>query len=216
VSMRAAAVVAMAIVAMIIGYTATAVPGPVTHIHPVTTDRERCVAPMGSSFLQFSAYQARTPQTRYCKQIPEVGPATIVIDQGDADLRDMTTDVRIIKDVYGAAAAAERTEMSHDAVVASTVLDPLTERHVPPEVYPTGIIEFAHTFTSPGPYLVMVTAKNDHGQVFVSEFPFRVGPAGYGGVLLWGGAAGALVVASLLLAWKYGVFRRLLARGGRR
>jgi hypothetical protein len=98
-------------------------------------------------------------------------------------------------------------------VVAPEALDPVTEKHLPPNLYPTGIIEFVHRFTSPGRYLAMVTAKNDHGQVFVSEFPFRVGQSGHATLLLWGGLATALIAAVLLLAWYRGL-HRLWSRKG--
>jgi hypothetical protein len=212
VNIRVWGVVALAVALPAFGYVVSAVPRPVTHgSHVVASDREKCVAPIGPSFVQFSVYRAGEPSARYCKEIPEVGLATIVIDQGDAELREMTTDVRIIKDVGGGAGTAELTS---EAIVAPEALDPVTEKHVLPERYPTGIIEFAHRFTSPGLYHAMVTAKNDHGQVFVSEFPFRVGPSGRAAILLWGGVAAAFIAAALALVWNQAVLQRLWSRRG--
>ncbi len=211
-SIRAWGVVVLAVVLIAIAYVTTVVPRPVTHGHHASaSDREKCVARIGPSFVQFSVYQPGEPRARYCKDIPEVGPATIVIDQGDTELREMTTDVRIIREVGG---GPELAQLADDAVVASEVLDPFTEKHVAPERYPTGIIEFAHRFTSPGLYHAMVTARNDHGQVFVSEFPFRVGQSGRTTVLLWGGVALAFIAAAMALAWKYADLARLWSHRG--
>lgn len=214
-SVRALGVVLLAIALVAITYAATTVPTPVAHGRGrVATSQEKCVAGLGSSFVQFSVYRAREPAARYCTEIPDVGSATIVIDQADAELREMTTDVRILKDGDGGAGAAGATGLSSDAVIAPEALDPVTEKHLLPKAYPTGIIEFEHEFTSPGEYHAMVTAKNDHGQVFVSDFPFRVGQSGHGRLLLWGGSAAAFIAGALLLAWKLGALQRLWSRGG--
>jgi hypothetical protein len=208
-------VVLLSITILAVTYVATTVPTPVAHGRAsAASDQENCMARIGPSFVQFSVYQARAPRARYCKDVPDVGLATIVIDQADAELREMTTDVRIIKDIGGGAGVVGATELSSDAVVAPEALDPVTEKHLLPKLYPTGIIEFAHTFTSPGRYLAMVTAKNEHGQVFVSEFPFRVGQSGHAAFLLWGGSATAFIAAIVLLAWNRGRLHRLWPRKG--
>lgn len=214
-SVRALGVVLLSITVLAVTYVATAVPTPVAHGRAMAaSDQEKCMARIGPSFVQFSVYQARAPRARYCKEVPDVGLATIVIDQADAELREMTTDVRIIRDIGGGAGVVGASELSSDAVVAPEALDPVTEKHLPPNLYPTGIIEFVHRFTSPGQYLAMVTAKNDHGQVFVSEFPFRVGQSGHTRLLLWGGLATAFIAAVLLLAWYRGLLHRLWSRNG--
>lgn len=208
-SVRALGVVLLAVTLLAIGYAASNVPPPVAHGRAIPPpNQEKCAAQLGPSLVQFSVYQARDPRARYCTEIPDVGTATIVIDQADAELRDMTTDVRIIKHIDGNVGAAGLTTLSSDSVVAPEVLDPFTEAHLPPKLYPTGIIQFVHTFTTPGQYHAMVTVKNDHGQVYVSDFPFRVGPTGHATVLLWGGLAAALVAAAFLAAWRYGLLKR--------
>jgi len=214
VRIRALGVVLLAIALLAIAYAATVVPTPVAHGRgAMGSAQAKCVAPIGPSFLQFTAYQAREPRARYCKEIPEVGLATIVIDQPDAELREMTTDVRIIKDIGAGAGAAGTNELSSDAVLAPEALDPITEQHVPPKLYPTGIIELVHQFTSPGQYHALVTVRNDHGQVYVSEFSFHVGHSGHAALLLWGGAATASIGLALLLAWYSGAFGRFWSRG---
>jgi hypothetical protein len=209
VSIRAIGVVLLAVSLLAVAYVVAGVPTQTAHGRAIGgADHEKCSASIGPSFVQFSVYQARDPRARYCKEIPEVGPATIVIDQSGAELREMTTDVRIIKDSGDTAGILGTGEFSSEAVVAPEVLDPITEKHVLPRLYPTGIIQFVHEFTSPGNYLAMVTAKNDHGQVFVSEFPFRVGQS-RGWLLVWGGSAAAFVVAAVLFAFNRGVFPKL-------
>lgn len=209
-SIRSSSVVLLAIALLAITYAGTTAAPPTAHSHAgMTSGREKCVARIGPSFVQFSVYQAREPRARYCMEIPDVGPATIVIDQGDAQLRDMMTDVRIVRDIGGGA------ELSSDAVVAPEALDVVTEKHLLPAIYPTGIIELVHRFTSPGRYHMLVTVKNEHGQIYVSDFPFQVGQSGRGALLLWGGIATAFIGAALWFAWKSGVLQRAWSRIGR-
>lgn len=220
---RPLAAVLTAVTFVAITYAATTVVPPVAHggilVGPQVTHRHfaaapslvKCAARLGPSFVQFSVYQAHEPRARYCKDVPDVGMATIVIDQGDTELRGMATDVRIIKDIGGAAGV---TELLSDAADAPEALDPYTVEHVLPRLYPAGIIEFVHRFDDPGQFHAVVTVKNDHGQVYVAEFPFSVGQSGHGMLLLWGGSATALIAAALFLAWKYEILQRVRARIG--
>jgi hypothetical protein len=167
-------------------------------------DKQPCVLQIGETFMQFSAYQAQSPGMRYCNEIPDVGPATIVLDQADSDLRQMATDIRIIRNMDEGTADGLLT----DAAMVAQALDPITETHILPRTYPTGIIELNHTFTSPGQYHAIVIAKNDHGQVYVSQFPFVVGkPSTRLTAIL--GLTTALAAAGVLILWVYARRRRL-------
>ena len=59
--------------------------------------------------------------------------------------------------------------------LSSGNLDAVTEEHLAPKRYPTGTINFQHTFQNPGKFIGIVTVKNEHGQIYVSQFPFSVG-----------------------------------------
>ena len=63
-----------------------------------------------------------------------------------------------------------------DAELASKeVLDPVTINYLPPRKYPTGTLTFQHTFPEKGKFIGIVTLQNEHGQTYVSQFPFAVG-----------------------------------------
>jgi len=161
-------------------------------------DRDRCMLRVGPDVMQFTLYQLQRAPTGVCKDIPALGPAVIVLDYVDPELRGMTTDVRIVKDAAGDASLAG---MLSEARVAPEALDPITEKHLPTNLYPTGIIKFEHTFTSAGGYHGIVTVKNDHGQIYVSQFPFSVGQTDKRTLLAYGLFA-APIVAGFLFYWR--------------
>jgi hypothetical protein len=74
---------------------------------------------------------------------------------------------------------------------------------VPPKKYPTGTLTFEHTFPETGKFIGIVTVENDHGQKYVSQFPFSVGQP-------FGQSIGLYIVMVALLAggivgiWYYG------------
>lgn len=170
----------------------------VAQAHRVSVNRDICVLRIGPDVMQFTAYQPQDADAKFCKDIPEVGPATIVLDYVDAELRDMTTDIRIVKDLGGDGGAPELVNMLSDAVVAPEALDALTEKHLPPKLYPSGTINFQHIFTGPGKYHAIVTVRNEHGQTYVSEFPLSVGRAREKALIAYGLAA-TTVLAGVFL-----------------
>jgi hypothetical protein len=63
-----------------------------------------------------------------------------------------------------------------DTELANKVaLDAVSIAYFPPKKYPTGTLTFEHTFPENGKFIGIVTVENDHGQKFVSQFPFAVG-----------------------------------------
>jgi len=174
-------------------------------------DRDFCVVRVGPNAMHFTAYQphfgARRPQeaqVEFCKDIPDVGPVLIVLDYVDMELRNMTTDIRLIREVDGQTGASELPAILNDAQMAPEALDPVTEKHLPSRLYPTGIIKFEHTFTSAGKYFGIVTVKNDHGQIYVSQFPFSVGQTYKRTILAYGLFAAPVVIGFFFYFWKFG------------
>lgn len=165
--------------------------------HRASMNRDVCFLGVGPDVMQFTAYQPQNEGTKFCKDIPEVGPAIIVLDYVDPELRDMTTDIRIVKDVDGGGASGLATMLS-DAVVAPGALDPVTEEHLPPKLYPSGTINFQHNFANPGKYHAIVTVRNEHGQTYVSEFPLSVGRARERTLLAYGLAMMGVVAGVFL------------------
>jgi hypothetical protein len=139
----------------------------------VSLDKDRCVLRIGSDLMHFTGYQPNQTQQEFCEDIPVVGPTVIVLDAIDTELRDMTTEIRVIKDTVGGIVA--KTPVLADYELSSENLDPLTVSHLPAKRYPSGTVNFEHVFTEAGRYIGIVTVRNDHGQVYVSQFPFSVG-----------------------------------------
>ncbi|MGH9677069.1 MAG: hypothetical protein ACRD36_08200, partial [Candidatus Acidiferrum sp.] len=127
----------------------------------------------------------------------------VVLDMQDSELRDMLTDIRIIRD-EGNHTTMNGLPFLTDAELGSPqVLDPVTITHVLPKTYPTGTLTFAHTFPEKGKFIGIVTVKNAHGQTYVSQFPFSVG-VGFGKSI---GIYVSMVVAlaaALYLLWHLG------------
>ncbi len=161
----------------------------------------KCVLRIGPDLIHVTAYQAHDPRAEFCKDIPNIGPVTIVLDYVDAELRNMMADIRVIKDVGGGNNSGAQNVLN-DAEVAPEALDPVTETHLPAQRYPTGTINFQHTFTSAGAYQGIVTVKNEHGQIYVSQFLFSVGQARKGAVVFYGLIAAPIIVG-VLLYWIY-------------
>ncbi|WP_051335577.1 hypothetical protein [Methylocapsa acidiphila] len=162
----------------------------------------KCVVRVGPDLIHVTAYQAHDPRAEFCKDIPYTGPVTIVLDYVDAELRGMMTDIRVIKDVGGGSDASGAPQILDEAQVAPEALDPVTEAHLPGRLYPTGTISFQHVFTTAGKYQGIVTVKNDHGQVYVSQFPFSVGHGRRGAIMFYGMIATS-IVGGAVVYWLY-------------
>ena len=85
----------------------------------------------------------------------------------------------------------------------------MTITHVLPKKYPTGTLTFEHTFPETGKFIGIVTVKSEHGQTYVSQFPFSVGK-GFGNSI---GIYASLVVvlaAGVFLIWHLGRKKKLV------
>src|SRR3982074_2379775 len=97
--------------------------------------------------LQVSVYQSGATEDS-CKDIPSPGPALITISSASKELRDMTTEVRIVRGGEG------------DSPAVSGNLDPVTLAYLPPKNYPRGVITLMANFDNPGKYAVLVTVRD--------------------------------------------------------
>jgi hypothetical protein len=133
----------------------------------------RCVLRIGPDLMYFTGYQPQSSREEFCDDIPTVGQTVVQ----DTELRDMLTEVRIIKDL-GTHARRNGLPVLTDAERASPeVLDPVTIAYVPAKKYPTGTLNFAHTFPEIGKFIGIVTVKNRHGQTYVSQYHLQWGNA---------------------------------------
>jgi hypothetical protein len=157
----------------------------------VSVQDNRCLMKIGPYEMNFTGYQPQKSYSQYCDDVPDAGRTVIVLDvqQTDSstnivgtansnDLRDMAIDMRVLRNVGQA---------SDDVDVEKN-----TEVYVAPKKYPQGSLHFEHDFAK-GNYIGLVTATNDHGQVFVSRFPFAVGEVNTQILIIYGLAAVFLI-----------------------
>lgn len=121
----------------------------------------RCKLFIGPDTMNFTGYLPEASKNEFCEDIPSTGPMIMVLDAEEAELRDMKIELRIVKDVGGAAADDEN-------------LDAITVAYKPPMNYPSGTVNFEHNFNEGGYFVGIVTVLGDHGERWVSRFPFSV------------------------------------------
>ncbi len=161
----------------------------------------RCVLRIGPDIMFFTGYQPQNSRGEFCDDIPSVGLTVVALDMQENELRDMLTEIRIIRD-DGTHTRMNGLPILTDAELASKeVLDPVTISYVPLKKYPTGTLTFQHTFPENGKFIGIVTVKNEHGQTYVSQFPFAVGQPFAKSVVLY------LVLVGLLGVGVYGIWR---------
>ncbi len=122
----------------------------------------RCRLFIGPDIMNFTGYLPDASKVEFCEDIPATGHVIVALDDVEDELRDMKVEVRIVRDVGGATREGEN-------------LDAVTVAYVEPRYYRTGTINFEHTFDEPGYFVGIVTATGDHGERWVSRFPFSVG-----------------------------------------
>jgi hypothetical protein len=142
----------------------------------VSVDAGQCIMKIGPETMSFTGYQPLKSRETFCDDIPDVGPTIIVLDAqvksqaqesldaipGKIDLRDMTLEIRILRNV-GQTDDKENEEAN-------------TEVYVAPKKYKTGTLNFEYNFAKEGKYIGLVKARSDDGsKEYVSRFPFSVG-----------------------------------------
>ena len=163
----------------------------------------RCVLRIGPDIMFFTGYQPQSSRDEFCDDIPSIGQTVVALDMQDTELRNMLTEIRIIKD-DGTHTRMNGLPFLTDAELANkSALDSVSINYVSPKKYPTGTLTFEHTFPETGKFIGIVTVENDHGQKYVSQFPFSVGQP-------FGQSIGLYIVMVALLAggvvgiWYYG------------
>jgi hypothetical protein len=175
----------------------------------VRVDKDRCVLKIGPDTMHFTGYQPLDTREEFCEDIPAVGPTIIVLDYEEPELREMTAEIRVIKDDGAHAGITGMPGILSDVELSSGNLNSVTEEYLAPKRYPTGTINFAHTFTSAGKFIGIVTMKNSHGQIYVSQFPFSVGRSWVKSAPLYGLLI-VVVSGSFLLYWKFGDHKNVI------
>jgi hypothetical protein len=150
----------------------------------LSMDKDYCKLRVGPHLMHFTGFQPEGDYSReFCEDIPAIGPTIIVLDFIDDNLRDMPTEVRIIKATGGEAD-----------------LDQATVFYLPPKVYSTGSLALDYTFVDAGNYVGLVTV-GDGDHKMVARFPFAVASSNRLRNSI------ALVVLALGIAGAYGYWR---------
>jgi hypothetical protein len=121
----------------------------------------RCRLYIGPDIMNFTGYLPEASKNEFCEDIPSTGPMIMVLDAEQQELRDMKIEIRIVKDVGGLDKEGEN-------------LEAVTVAYQPPKIYPTGTVNFEHNFKEGGYFVGIVTVTGDHGEQWVSRFPFSV------------------------------------------
>ncbi len=122
----------------------------------------RCRLFIGPDTMNFTGYLPDASKVEFCEDIPATGHVIVALDDVQQELRDMKVEIRIVRDIGGTAKEEEN-------------LSAATVAYVEPRYYRTGTINFEHTFDEPGYFVGIVTAVGEHGERWVSRFPFSVG-----------------------------------------
>ena len=78
------------------------------------------------------------------------------------------------------------------------------------EIPDGGTLTFEHTFPETGKFIGIVTVTNEHGQKYVSQFPFSVGK-GFGNSIGIYASMVAVLFAAVYLIWRLGAKQKLIS-----
>ncbi|HUB64233.1 MAG TPA: hypothetical protein VL996_07240 [Methylocella sp.] len=161
----------------------------------------RCVLRIGPDIMFFTGYQPQNSREEFCDDVPNIGQTVVALDMQETELRNMLTEIRLIKD-DGTHTKMNGLPYLTDAELANKdALDAVSIAYFAPKKYPTGTLTFDHTFPEKGKFIGIVTVENDHGQKYVSQFPFAVGEP-------LGRSIGMYVaLIAVLAAGVYGIWR---------
>jgi hypothetical protein len=172
----------------------------------VSQQGNKCIMKIGQDIMYFTGYQPQSSREEFCDDIPNAGQMVVALDMQEKELRDMTTEIRIIKDL-GTHTTLNGYPYLTDAELGDTAtLDSKTVFYSAPKKYPTGTLTFEHSFPEMGKFIGIVTVKNDHGQTYVSQFPFTVGTPIAKTLAIWG-VLGAVVLAAGFGLWRFNLKR---------
>jgi hypothetical protein len=149
-----------------------------------------CMLMAGMHEMQVSVYQSGATEDS-CQDIPSPGPAVITLSSASKELRDMTTEVRIVRDTGSGTASGN--------------LDPVTLAYLAPKTYPRGVVTFPATFDKPGKYAVLVTLRDAKDMAMSGRLGLTVGEASRQWIF-------ACILSGIILAAAFGFYLRDLGR----
>jgi len=154
----------------------------------LSMDEDKCKLRVGPYTMHFVGYQPESPSgpREFCEDIPETGRTIVVLDYLNDELRDLPTEVRIVRDTGSEAK-----------------LEDITVLHLPPKRYASGSLNFEVNFEEPGKFVGLVTVGEQ--DKMVSRFPFSVGRSRSWLVLA---VLAPLAVIAAVVLYRFGVHRR--------
>ncbi len=161
----------------------------------VSMEDDSCILRIGKYRAHFTGYQPEQRATQeFCEDIPEQGRAIIVVDFIDEELRSMTVEFRILRDVQLLGNNARYEQLGSEKDIQQATL---LERDA--RAYPRGTVHVEQAFPEGGRFIGLVRATNPQtGEQLVSVFPFSVGVTSYWKYLPWFllvlGVSGGLVL----------------------
>lgn len=121
-----------------------------------------CMLMAGMHEVRLAAYShASDSRDDICGDVPAPGPVSITLSAISPELRDMTMEVRVVRDT-GANIALDAN------------LDATTLSYLAPKIYRTGVVTFPVTFDKPGKYAVLVTVRDDKDMAMSGQYVMTV------------------------------------------
>jgi hypothetical protein len=173
----------------------------------VSVQGNKCIMKIGPDMMYFTGYQPQFSREEFCDDIPNAGQMVVALDMQEKELRDMTTEIRIIKDLGTHTTLNGYPYLTDGELGDTAALDSKTVFYSAPKKYPTGTLTFEHNFPEMGKFIGIVTVKSDHGQIYVSQFPFSVGTPIARSVAIWGILAAAVLAAGFGL-WRFSLKKK--------
>jgi hypothetical protein len=139
----------------------------------VGIEKDPCVRRAGPYRIHFAVYQPQfNPVAEYCAAVPNAGNTILVFDLVDPELRSRPLTIQVVEAVSAPA--------------------PKTVLYLPPQTYPTGVVNAEAHLDLPGQYTAIVTFEEPADTI---QFPLRVamwslGVVALGSVLALGFALG--------------------------
>lgn len=159
-----------------------------------------CMLMAGMHEMQVSVYQSGALDDS-CQDIPSPGPAVITLSSASKDLRDMTTEVRIVRDTGTGTAATGN-------------LDQVTLAYLAPKNYPAGVITLPANFDKPGKYAVLVTVRDGKDMAMSGRLGMTVGESSRQWIFVFIGSGVIVAAAFGYYFWEQRRKKQLSATSG--
>lgn len=148
-----------------------------------------CMLMAGMHEFRLAAYShSSDSRDDVCADVPAPGPVSLTLNAISKELRDMTIEVRVVKDA-GAGDAPQAN------------LEQATLAYLPPKNYRTGVVTFPVTFDKAGKYAVLVTVRDDKDMVMSGQYVMTVEESARQWMFVLAFAVAAVAAAAGFYVW---------------